>query len=164
MLNNEFVVWSIFRMVDLLIIMGLSIYAMRRWGLPLIRKQINDEQQGRQDLMQSVDTLHERAQTLDKQLQSDNEHIAKLEHQVRLWQETIKRKQNKRQTEKEDIKIRLEKKYAQRVRGIQEQLAYDAIVPDAIDQAEQQLKKLFDEAKSKAFVDTLLSAMQKEQQ
>ncbi len=162
MLSNEWIVWLIFRFVDLLIVIGLSVYGFRRWGLPLIKKNIDDEQQEKQDLFNNVDDLQDKAQTLDQKLQSDNDHIAKLEHQVHIWQETLKRKQNKRLAHKEDIKIRLQKKYAQRVHGIQEQLVFDAVVPKAIEQAEDQLKITFVDAKNKMFVDDVMQFMKEQ--
>ncbi len=162
MLSNEWIVWLIFRFVDLLIIIGLSVYGFRRWGLPLIKKNIDDEQQEKQDLLNSVDDLQGKAQTLDQKLQNDNEHIAKLEHQVRIWQETPKRKQNRRLAQKEDIKICLEKKYAQRAQGIQEQLVFDAVVPKALKQAEDQLTTHFSETKNKLFVDNVMQFMKEQ--
>jgi hypothetical protein len=162
MLTYEMLVWLSFRFVDLLIILALFVYGFIKWGLPLLRKNVLDEQQKKQNLANDVEHLHNKAQLLDTKLVQDDAHISLLEHQVRLWQETYKRKHNKRALEKEDIKIRLEKSYVQRIEEIAQQKLYDKVVPDAIAQAEDALKKKFDNNADEAFVDALLMSMQKE--
>lgn len=162
MLTYEMVVWLLFRFVDLLIIITLFLYGFIKWGLPLLRQNVLSERKKKQDLVNDVEQLHNKAQILDAKLVQDDAHISLLEHQVRLWQETCKRKHNKRLLEKEDIQVRLEKSYIQRIEEIAQQKLYDKVVPDAIARAEDALKKKFDNNVDEAFVDALLMSMQKE--
>jgi ABC-type nickel/cobalt efflux system permease component RcnA len=139
MLTYESVVWGLFRAIDSLILIALAYWVCKRKVLPLIRKEIVDEQQAEAISQQLLHDLQNQAGQLDKQLADDGHDIERLEQKIRLWQQAIKRKQVRDQIEKEDILVRLHKQQETKEHALRHQKFYASALLQAVDKAEDVL-------------------------
>lgn len=141
MLNYESLVWLIFRGIDSCILIAVGTWLFIRKALPGIRTEIARESEDEASLQHTLQELKQQAEQLDVQLVDDEHDIERLEQKVRLWQQSIKRKQARNATEKEDILVRLHKQDVQRDHMMRHQKFYETALLEAVDAAEHQLKQ-----------------------
>lgn len=141
MLNYESVVWLLFRGIDSCILIVLGVWLFIRKALPVIRSEINQELNYEESLANSLQDLKQQADVLDAQLIDDKHDIERLEQKVRLWEQSLKRKQARNATEKEDILVRLHKQDVQRDHAVRHQKFYATALLEAVNIAERQLEQ-----------------------
>lgn len=139
MLNYESIVWLFFRGIDSCILIALGAWLFIRKALPVIHSEIAQELDHEAALRSSLDELKLQGERLDAQLVDDAHDIERLEQKVRLWEQSIKRKQARDATEKEDILVRLHKQDVQRDHTVRHQKFYATALLEAVDTAERQL-------------------------
>ncbi len=152
MWTYEALVSLTFRCIDLLIIISIAGFIFRRWIIPLFRQEMAKEQQQRQELENQVAKHMQKTAALKKTLADDKQTSERLKKQIQLWRTVHEKKQQQRLQQKKEIVAQLHNWYHERMMGIEKDALYQQVVPEAINQAELELKIAFqDESSGKAF-------------
>ena len=161
MWTYEALVSLTFRCIDLLIITSIAGYICWRWVIPLFRQEMAREQQQRQELEDQVAKRIQRSDDLKKTLADDKQTSKRLKKQIQLWRTVTEKKQQQRLQQKKEITAQLYDWYHERMVGIEKDALYQQVVPDAISQAEHELKEVFqDEKAAKKFNATIIDRLE----
>ncbi len=162
MWTYEALVSLTFRCLDLLIIIGLVGYICWRWLIPLFRQEMATEQQQRHELEQEVAKHEQEAEAIQKTLAHDKKTSLQLQKQIQLWRTAYEKKQQERAQQKKEITAQLQDWYHERLVGIQKDKLSQQVVPDALEQAESELKEAFQDATAgKEFNAAIIDRLQK---
>ena len=162
MWTYEALVSLTFRCIDLLIIISLAGFIFWRWIIPFFRQEMAMEQHQRQELEDQVATRMQKADALNRTLAHDKQTSERLKKQIQLWRTVHEKKQQQRLQQKKEITAQLHDWYHERMMGIEKDALYQQVVPEAISQAEHELKGAFqDEKIGNVFNATIIDRLQK---
>jgi hypothetical protein len=161
-LTYEAVVSLIFRWIDLFVIFAVIGYVFVRWVLPFFRQEMADEQREWQGVQDRLDNAIQESLFLDHSLTKDQRTITRLESQVQQWKALCEKKNYEKDQQHQKILADLKQKNEQKVLGMIHDMVYKKVVPEALEQAERDLKKKYKESdNSSHFVQKIITKLQK---
>lgn len=163
MLTYEAIISLIFRWIDLFVIFAVIGYVFFRWGFPFFKQEMADEQKEWQGVQDRLDNTIQESLLLDHSLTKDQRIITRLETQVQQWKALCEKKNYEKYQQHQKILADLKQKNEQKVLGMLHDMVYKKVVPEALNQAELDLKKNYKESdESSRFVQKIITKLQKD--
>lgn len=162
MWTYEAIVSLIFRWIDLIIIFMVIGYAFVRWGLPFLKQEMADEQKEWQSIQDRLDSAVQESLFLDHVLIEDRSAITRLEEQIQQWKAISEKKSYEKHQQHQTILADLKQKNEQKILSMLHDAVYQKVVPEALDQAEHDLKLKYKESDIRNhFVQDIIAKFQK---
>lgn len=162
-MNYEAIVSLSFRFIDLCIIVGLVMYAFRRWGLPVFKQEMAEEQELKRGIIEQIDKNMGMADYLDKKMVHDKQLAERLREQVLQWRFAYERTLQERKQRKHVLDGILAQLHEQRKENLHRHALHKKAMPKALEEVEKELKGLFqgNESLGRAFIEHTLKNFQR---
>lgn len=162
MLSYEYVIFLLFRWLDLFIIIALGGFIFVRWGLPYFKQEIADEQKNVQTLEDAIHGNLQEHIVLEKQLADNQTEAQLLKNQVIIWNAIVVKKQQKNSEQQQQRIAQLHKKYQEMATILEHERINKKIIQHAFNQAEQELRDIFhNQTTNSTFTESILHHMKK---
>lgn len=142
--------------------MGLFVYLFKRYMLDMIREKIAAEKQTEKDRSEKVRLLKRREQELVQSSTEQECYIQYLIEKAQQWQQVFVLEQEKRKAAERVIYNAAMACKRQQTKAMEKMLIGKQVMPQAIDDAHNQLEQMFTEQeRGREYIEQVLAYMEK---
>ena len=150
----------IFSGVNFAILVGLAAYAYMTYALPSIRAAIQHDQVEQDRLIAQRTQLRQSCRSVEDTVQQQEQQYHDLQDKMMAWERVVEDVQRKRKEEQRAIIKNVRKhRYQQRMYSKQRAL-FNHCVPQAFDQAREQLRSQYHGQAGKDYINNILKQME----
>jgi len=160
MVLTETMTVVVFKLLNFIVLAGLLFYIAYVHLLPVIKKQLAKYVAYIEGLRRSHRALKKDARLLKKEMEDDEQQLERLKERVKQWQQNVHEQRNALIRERDARKKALLKQFEEHKEQIALYRTYKQLVPEAIEEARQELKKKFTkDAAQKSYIKKLMLDM-----
>ncbi len=153
----------IFKALNFLLIAGIVVYVIRRFGISFIVDSMRTEKKERVLLQEHYETLVQEHQTIHDEIQEQDQTYKEMQKKFYVWEQVVKRKSDHQEQLLEKRKQIVGQKYSQKIQKLQQRRLIKKELPRVMQECVQDLEKTFktDSAKRKLYISQLVSFLEK---
>lgn len=154
---------TLFKILNFLLLSGIVVYCMRRYGISFILSSMKKEEQDKKDLADKHKSLVQECDSLDQDMQNQDLFFEGMKKKFYLWEQIIQRKVEQHEVEQKAVQKEIEDMHDQQRKSLKHQQFLKQEFPAMVKEVEKDLRSQFEEQpdKKKLYVTKLLSVLEK---
>jgi len=129
----------------------------KQYALPFLRKQIKLLNQLWIDFQNKIELLLRTRKSLEKKIAEQEDLLENLEEKIKSWHDSLNEKQKAKKIEHVQLAESLKKKRKEQSARLENRKIEEKVIPEAIKQAKEKLKKSCSGDNGKVFLKKVLS-------
>jgi len=160
MFTNQEIVAVIFRFINFAALIGITIYAFKKYALPDILLSIARKKNKQDTLYKQQADLEKQQHNLDILLQKDTMECGVFRTKIDIWKKNVALEQAQREQERDKVIQRVKQRFAQHALQKEQQRIQTIVTKAVVEDIEKSLSKYFQKQQhSNDYLNSILQLM-----